>query len=65
MEQHITFERHIRDTAIVFFTVFAIINGLPDDGFKHVCKCSATLFCTVRLILAILILLPEELFKDA
>lgn len=61
MEQELSFDHHIRDTAIVFFTIFLIINALPESNFKHRCKCTSVLFCTVRVILAVLILLPAEL----
>lgn len=65
MKSGASFDHHMKETAIVFLTIFTLISALPDGNFKKRCEHTASFFCAVRVILALLILLPEEVTKDA
>ncbi|WP_067624569.1 hypothetical protein [Alicyclobacillus acidiphilus] len=64
MKADVSFDRHMKETAFVFLTIFSVIHVLPEGRFKKRCQYTAAFFCAVRVILALLILLPEEVSKD-
>lgn len=65
MKHQSSFDFHLRETGIVFLAIFAIISGLPDGNFKRRCELTAGFYCAVRVLLAMLILFPEEVSANA